>query len=621
MSYRYALAGNPNCGKTTLFNAVTGSNQYVGNWPGVTVEKKEGKVIGSEADASIVDLPGIYSLSPYSMEEIVTRNYLIDEKPDLIIDIVDATNLERNLYLSLQIAELGRPMVIALNMVDMLEKRGDTIDYPLLSALLGITVVPISASRGTGVHKLIHTAEHEVIHATSNTHLDRHCNLGQPPDLYTGAVRQAVQLIEDLIRENCKKHDLPLRWSAVKLIEGDAPTLEKLDLSDTQLSCLESIVRELETDHIDREMVIADQKYKFICSVTQKAVKKGHEDGHLTVSDRVDKIVTNKYLAIPLFFAIMGAVFYITFGALGPRLSDLVGDLINGTLAQAVRGLLTGIGAADWATGLVCDGVIAGLGAVLAFLPQILLLFFFLSILEDSGYMARAAFIMDRALHVIGLSGKSFVPMLMGFGCSVPAVMSSRTLENEKDRRLTIMLIPFMSCSAKMPIYSLFIAAFFSASSGLAVCSIYLLGLVVAILCAFLLQKTVLKGGHAPFVMELPPYRLPTAKTLTMHVWEKLKDFLTKAGTVLLGASVVVWALQYFDFSFHHVQDSSQSILGVIGTAIAPVFQPLGFGDWRSSVSLLSGLIAREQVVSSLGILYGASGAGLTAALQADMRL
>lgn len=617
MSYRYALAGNPNCGKTTLFNAVTGSNQYVGNWPGVTVEKKEGKVIGSETDASIVDLPGIYSLSPYSMEEIVTRNYLIDEKPDLIINIVDATNLERNLYLSLQIAELGRPMVIALNMVDMLEKRGDTIDYPLLSALLGITIVPISASRGTGIHKLIHAAEHEVIHATSNTHLDRHCNLGDPPDLYTGAVRQAVKLIEDLIRDNCKEHDLPLRWSAVKLIEGDAPTLEKLNLSDTQLSCLESIVRELETDHIDREMVIADQKYQFICSVTQKAVKKGHEDGHLTVSDRVDKIVTNRYLAIPLFFAIMGLVFYITFGALGPRLSDLVGGFINGTLAGAVRGLLTGIGAADWATGLVCDGIIAGLGAVLAFLPQILLLFFFLSILEDSGYMARAAFIMDRALHVIGLSGKSFVPMLMGFGCSVPAVMSSRTLENEKDRRLTIMLIPFMSCSAKMPIYSLFIAAFFGASRGLAVCSIYLLGVVVAILCAFLLQKTVLKGGHAPFVMELPPYRLPTAKTLSLHVWEKLKDFLTKAGTVLLGASVVVWALQYFNFSFQHVQDSSQSILGLIGTAIAPLFRPLGFGDWQSSVSLLSGLIAREQVVSSLGILYGTSGAGLAAALQA----
>lgn len=617
MSYRYALAGNPNCGKTTLFNAVTGSNQYVGNWPGVTVEKKEGKVIGSETDASIVDLPGIYSLSPYSMEEIVTRNYLIDEKPDLIINIVDATNLERNLYLSLQIAELGRPMVIALNMVDMLEKRGDTIDYPLLSALLGITIVPISASRGTGIHKLIHAAEHEVIHATSNTHLDRHCNLGDPPDLYTGAVRQAVKLIEDLIRDNCKEHDLPLRWSAVKLIEGDAPTLEKLNLSDTQLSCLESIVRELETDHIDREMVIADQKYRFICSVTQKAVKKGHEDGHLTVSDRVDQIVTNRYLAIPLFFAIMGLVFYITFGALGPRLSDLVGGFINGTLAGAVRGLLTGIGAAYWATGLVCDGIIAGLGAVLAFLPQILLLFFFLSILEDSGYMARAAFIMDRALHVIGLSGKSFVPMLMGFGCSVPAVMSSRTLENEKDRRLTIMLIPFMSCSAKMPIYSLFIAAFFGASRGLAVCSIYLLGVVVAILCAFLLQKTVLKGGHAPFVMELPPYRLPTAKTLSLHVWEKLKDFLTKAGTVLLGASVVVWALQYFNFSFQHVQDSSQSILGLIGTAIAPLFRPLGFGDWQSSVSLLSGLIAREQVVSSLGILYGTSGAGLAAALQA----
>lgn len=616
MGYRYALAGNPNCGKTTLFNAVTGSNQYVGNWPGVTVEKKEGRIIGSEADASIVDLPGIYSLSPYSMEEIVTRNYLIDEKPDLIIDIVDATNLERNLYLSLQIAELNRPMVIALNMVDMLEKRGDTIDYPLLSALLGITVVPISASRGTGIHKLIHAAEHEVLHARSNTHLDRHANAGEPPDIYTGAVRQAVFVIEDIIRENCQQHDMPLRWSAVKLIEGDAPTLEKLNLSDTQLNCLESLVRELETDNIDREMVIADQKYRFICSVTQKAVKKGHEDGHLTVSDRVDQIVTNKYLAIPLFFGIMGVVFYITFGALGPRLSDLVGGFINETLADAARGLLAGIGAADWAVGLVCDGVIAGLGAVLAFLPQILLLFFFLSILEDSGYMARAAFIMDRALHGIGLSGKSFVPMLMGFGCSVPAIMSSRTLENEKDRRLTIMLIPFLSCSAKMPVYSLFIAAFFGASRGLAVCSIYLLGVVVAILCALVLQKTVLKGGHAPFVMELPPYRLPTGKTLTRHVWEKLKDFLTKAGTVLLGASIVVWALQYFDFSLQHVQDSSQSILGVIGTAIAPLFRPLGFGDWQSSVSLLSGLIAREQVVSTLGILHGASGAGLIAALQ-----
>lgn len=617
MGYRYALAGNPNCGKTTLFNAVTGSNQYVGNWPGVTVEKKEGKIIGSEAKASIVDLPGIYSLSPYSMEEIVTRNYLIDEKPDLIIDIVDATNLERNLYLSLQLAELGRPVVIALNMVDMLEKRGDTIDYPLLSALLGLSVVPISASRGTGLHKLIHAAEHEVLHATSNTHLDRHLNAGEPPDIYTGAVRQAVFVIEDLIRESCQTQDMPLRWSAVKLIEGDEPTLEKLNLSDTQLSCLASVVRELETDQIDRDMIIADQKYKFICSVTQKAVKKGHEDGHLTVSDRVDKIVTNKYLAIPLFFGIMGVVFYITFGALGPRLSDLVDGVINNTLAGAVRGLLAGVGAADWAVGLVCDGVIAGLGAVLAFLPQILLLFFFLSILEDSGYMARAAFIMDRALHVIGLSGKSFVPMLMGFGCSVPAIMSSRTLENEKDRRLTIMLIPFMSCSAKMPVYSLFIAAFFSASRGLAVCSIYLLGLVVAILCALLLQKTVLKGGHAPFVMELPPYRLPTAKTLTLHVWEKLKDFLTKAGTVLLGASIVVWALQYFDFSLQHVQDSSQSILGVLGAAVAPLFQPLGFGDWQSSVSLLSGLIAREQVVSTLGILHGASGAGLAAALRA----
>lgn len=612
MSYRYALAGNPNCGKTTLFNCVTGSNQYVGNWPGVTVEKKEGKIIHDKLNTSIVDLPGIYSLSPYSMEEIVTRNYLIDEKPDLIVNIVDATNIERNLYLSLQLAELGRPMVIALNMMDILEKRGDSIDVAKMQSLLGITIIPVSAGKGTGVHKLLHAASHTVVHANDPSHLDSHCNFCAPPDIYTGTLKRAIEMIEDLVRENCRKKEFPLRWAAVKLIEGDAPTFEALELSDTQISCIESIVEEVETDNLDREMVIADQKYKYICSVTEKTVKRSKESGHKTLSDKIDAIVTNRFAAIPLFFGVMGLIFYITFGAFGSRISDFVGDLINLQFAEWVRTLLTAGGASDWAVGLVCDGVIQGVGAVLTFFPQILLLFFFLSVLEDSGYMARGAFIMDRALHSIGLSGKSFVPMLMGFGCSVPALMASRTLENDKDRRLTAMMIPFMSCSAKMPVYSLFIAAFFSGAKGLTVVSIYLLGIIVAIIYAFILQKTVLKGGHAPFVMELPPYRLPTAKTLALHLWDRIKDFLSKAGTVLLGASVIIWFCQYFDFSLNHVTDSSQSILATIGSFIAPVFKPLGFGDWQASVSIISGLFAREAIVSTMGILHSASGPQLT---------
>ena len=612
MGYRYALAGNPNCGKTTLFNAVTGSNQYVGNWPGVTVEKKEGKITHDNMDASIVDLPGIYSLSPYSMEEIVTRNYIIDEKPDLIINIVDATNLERNLYLSLQLAELGIPMVIALNMIDMVEKNGDSIDVDMLSVLLGIRVVPISAAKGTGIHKLLHAANHEAVHGsdTAGRHMDKHNNMCAPPDIYTGLVRKAVLRIEELIADDCKKKGLPLRWSAVKLIEGDEPTLETLALDDTKLSCIESIVSELETKNIDREMVIADQKYKYICAITEKCVKRAHEAGHLTLSDKIDRVVTNKYLAIPLFFGLMLLIFYITFGALGANLTDLVDKLINEIFASWVRGGLVSLGASDWAVGLVCYGIIGGVGAVLSFFPQILLLFLFLSILEDSGYMSRAAFIMDRALHSIGLSGKSFVPMIMGFGCSVPAIMATRTLENEKDRRITMMLIPFMSCSAKMPVYSMFILAFFPSNRGLVVGSLYLLGMLVAILSAFILQKTVLKGGHAPFVMELPPYRLPTAKTLGLHLYDRIKDFMTKAGTVLLGASVVIWFCQYFNFSLQHVENSEESILGVIGSFVAPIFAPLGFGDWKSSVSMISGLIARESIVSTMGILHGAGDSG-----------
>ena len=619
MSYKYALAGNPNCGKTTLFNVVTGSNQYVGNWPGVTVEKKEGKITHDNMNAYIVDLPGIYSLSPYSSEEIVTRNYIIDEKPDLIINIVDATNIERNLYLTMQLAELGIPMVVALNMIDMIEKNGDTIDVPLLSSLIGIKIVPISASKGTGIHKLLHAAKHEAEHGDeneSNKHIDRHNNMCAPPDIYTGKVKDAIEQIEMIIKDTCHFHNLPLRWSAVKLIEGDEPTMESLELTDTQLQCIESLVSELETEKIDREMVIADQKYKFICDATAKAVKRKHEAGHLTLSDKIDKVVTNKYLAIPLFVALMLGIFYITFGSLGAMITEAVEGFMGGTFSEWIRTFMVSHNASPWAVGLICDGVVAGVGAVLAFFPQILLLFFFLSILEDSGYMARAAFIMDRALHSIGLSGKSFVPMLMGFGCSVPAIMATRTLENEKDRRLTMMLIPFMSCSAKMPVYSLFITAFFPKMRGPVVFSLYLIGFLVAIASAFVLQKTVLKGGHAPFVMELPPYRMPTAKTLALHLYDKIKDFMTKAGTVILGASIIIWFCQYFDFSLHHVENSADSILGVIGSFIAPIFTPLGFGDWKSSVSILTGLIARESIVSTMGILYGTGeGASLATAV------
>ena len=615
MNLRYALAGNPNCGKTTLFNALTGSNQYVGNWAGVTVEKKEGKLKHNDADISVVDLPGIYSLSPYSAEELVSRNYIIDEKPDLIINIVDATNLERNLYLTIQLSELGVPMVIALNMIDVLEKRGDKIDVKILENELGIRVVPISASKGVGIHKLIHAAEHELAHRGDSNHLDRHINIGEPLPIYTEPLKSTVETVEEIIREKCVSKSIPLRWSAVKLIEGDEPTEKALELSASEAEFIDGMVKKIETPKIDREIIVADQKYKFICSLCEKAVKLSKKTHELSTSDKIDRIVTNRFLAIPLFALIMIAVFYITFGALGSRLTDIVDMLFNEKFASFAREGLINLGAADWAVGLVCDGVIGGLGSILSFFPQIALLFLFLSILEDSGYMARAAFIMDRALHAIGLSGKSFVPMLMGFGCSVPALMATRTLENEKDRRMTIMLVPFMSCSAKMPVYAVFISALFASYSGITVFSIYALGLIVAIIYAFIMQKTILKGGHTPFVMELPPYRLPTAKTLGLHLWEKLRDFFTKAGTVLLGASIVVWALQYFSFSFKHVTNPDESMLAVIGKAIAPIFAPLGFGEWQSSVSVLSGLIARESIVSTLGILYGSGEGGVSAVI------
>ncbi len=546
----------------------------------------------------------------------MTRNYITDEKPDLIINIVDATNLERNLYLSLQLAELGLPMVIALNMMDMIEKQGDSLDAPLLATLLGIRVVPISAAKGKDTHKLIHAAEHELEHTGNSTHVDRHSVLSNHHAIYTGKLKTVVELTEKIIEEPCRRTGMPLRWSAVKLIEGDEPLLKTLALTSEQLANFEELIKDLETEDVDREMIVADQKYKYINKITSQVLKKAKADGELTISDKIDNIVTNKFLALPLFAGIMGLIFYLTFGALGSNLVEVVDSLINVRFLEFARTGLEGLGTAPWAVGLICDGMITGIGAVLSFFPQIALLFLFLSILEDSGYMARAAFIMDRALHGIGLSGKSFVPMLMGFGCSVPAIMATRTLPNERDRRLTIMMVPFMSCSAKMPIYMLFISIFFARYAWLAVSSLYLLGILIGIIYSLILQKTVLRGGHAPFMMELPPYRLPTVKTLGIHLWEKVKDFLTKAGTILLGASILIWFMQYFNFSLEHVENSRESILGIIGSVIAPIFTPLGFGDWKSTMAVLSGLIAKESTVSTLAILYNTGREGLFSVLR-----
>lgn len=599
---RMALAGNPNCGKTTLFNRLTGSNQYVGNWPGVTVEKKEGKINFPNRDISVIDLPGIYSLSPYTPEEIVSRNCLLYDDPDVIIDIVDATNIERNLYLSTQMLELDRPMIIALNMVDILEKKGDTIDCKKMSELLGVPIVPISASKNTGVEELIKKA---VLLADS-------CKPNNVKNIYSKDVDRVLTDIEDaltVVEQSKPEHG---RWTAVKLFEGDKVTWDDYAFTKEQEQHIKYHIEEIPTSkYVDREMIIADQRYKYICDICEKTVVKKHSQGHVTISDKIDNIVTNKFLALPLFLAMMLVIFFITFGPLGTFLKDGAQWLITDAFANVVGKLLVDVNASAWAQSLVLDGIIAGVGAVVSFLPQIMLLFTLLSILEDSGYMARAAFIMDKLLRMIGLSGRAFVPMLMGFGCTVPAVLGTRTLENERDKRLTILITPFMSCSAKMPVYLLFISAFFPENSPLVIFSIYLLGMIMAVLTALLFKNTILKGDKAPFVMELPPYRLPTPKSLWLHVWDRLKDFLIRAGTVLMGATIIIWFLQSFDLSFNLINDSSNSILASIGKAIAPVFAPCGFGDWKASVSLVTGLAAKESVVSTMAVLYGSAQSAL----------
>lgn len=599
---RVALAGNPNCGKTTLFNALTGSNQYVGNWPGVTVEKKEGETRIGDRTVTVVDLPGIYSLSPYSMEEIVARDFIIGESPDCVIDIVDATNLERNLYLTVQLLELERPTVLALNFMDEVEKRGDKIDVRRLSRELGVPVIPITARTGEGIEELMHTA-HRQMHLGVTV---------EPDDLYDDYTHDIHHRMGELLHDYAYAADLPAHWASIKLLEGDAIVEKALNLPPDIRKRLDALVTEYEnsSDLGDRETLIADSRYQYIQRVVSASVVRGGVPGELTFSEKIDRVVTHRIFAIPLFLCTMLVMFVVTFGPFGSWLSDGVGAGMD-ALARWLAPTLAGLGVSPVLISLVCDGIIAGVGGVLTFLPQIALLFLFLSFLEDSGYMSRAAFIMDRALRRFGLSGKAFIPMLMGFGCSVPAIMGARTMENEKDRQMTILLVPFMSCSAKLPVYGLISAAFFGPWAGLVVFGLYIIGMIVGVASGLFFKKTLFAGEPAPFVLELPPYRLPSVGNMLTHVWQKVKGFLVKAGTLILLMSMVLWLLQSFDFSLRMVDDPTHSMLGALGNVLAPVFGPCGFGFWQAAVALLTGLIAKEMVVSSLSMFYGFS---LTAA-------
>ena len=599
---KVALAGNPNCGKTTLFNALTGSNQYVGNWPGVTVEKKEGTAHLGDRAITVVDLPGIYSLSPYSMEEIVARDFIIGEGPDAVIDIVDATNLERNLYLTVQLLELERPLVLALNFMDEVKARGDQIDVERLSKELGVPVVPITAKTGEGLDELLQVAH-------------RQMHLGvtyEPDDLYDDFTHDIHHRMGELIHDYAYAANLPAHWASIKLLEGDGIVAKALNLPADVQNKLDTIIAEYEASSAlgDRETLVADSRYRYIERVVRASVVKGKGSEGPTLTEKIDRIVTGKYTALPLFLCAMLVMFVITFGPFGSWLQDGVSALID-LFSGWLEGALSAAGAPDVLISLACDGIISGVGGVLSFLPQIALLFFFLSFLEDSGYMSRAAFIMDRLLRRFGLSGKAFIPMLMGFGCSVPAIMGARTMENEKDRRMTILLIPFMSCSAKLPVYGLLSAAFFGPWAGLVVFGLYVIGMAVGILSGILFKHTLFSGEPAPFVLELPPYRFPSMENIATHVWQKVKGFLVKAGTLILAMSIVLWLLQSFDFSLHMVDDAANSMLGTLGALIAPVFAPLGFGFWQAAVALLTGFIAKEMVVSSLSMFYGFS---LTAA-------
>lgn len=593
-----ALIGNPNSGKTTLFNQLTGSRQYVGNWPGVTVEKKEGKLSYKNEEIKIIDLPGIYSLSPYSSEEIVTRNCLLHDDVDLIINIIDSTNIERNLYLTTQIMELGKPIVVVLNMIDILEKKGDKIGYQLLSKLLSVAVIPMSANKHDKIENLMDSCLDIISQKASS-------KIQDVQNIYAPEIDSILNNIEKILKNSNNKFKVNPRWLAVKLFSEDHDILKNVHLTEDELSKINFYKNSVSpSKNTDRQMIISECRYDYICSVCKKCVHKNLKNDKLSITDKIDKIVTNKFLALPIFLAIMMLIFYITFGPVGNYFKSWAEFLINDIIGNSIEKLLISLNASSWAKSLILDGVVKGVGSVISFFPQIMILFTLLSVLEDSGYMARAAFITDKMLRKIGLSGKAFVPLLMGFGCSVPAVLGTRILEHDKDKKLTILMIPFMSCSAKMPVYSMFISAFFPSHQPIIIFSIYLLGILVAIFTAFLFKNTILKGKEAPFIMELPEYKLPTLKNLSLHVWERLKDFLVKAGTVLVGATIVIWFLQSFNFSLHTVQDSSDSILAYLGAKIAPIFTLCGFNDWKASVALISGIIAKESVVSTSAILY-----------------
>lgn len=595
----FALAGNQNCGKTTLFNQLTGSNQHVGNFPGVTVDRKDG-VIKGHPDTNVTDLPGIYSLSPYTSEEIVTREFLLKSKPEGVINIVDATNIERNLYLTMQILELGIPTVLAVNMMDEMTTNGGTIMINRLEELLGIPVVPISAVKNEGIDELVEHAVHIAKYRECPGRLDFCKSEGNG-----AAVHRCLHAIIHLIEDHAKTAGIPVRFAASKLIEGDELILNSLKLDINEQEALEHIISQMEEESgTDRHAALADMRFTFIEDICRETVVKPRVSKEYERSQRLDKILTGKYTAIPSFVVIMGFIFWMTFGLFGSFLSDLM-DTGIGALTDLVDLALTNFGINEVVHSLVIDGIFAGVGSVLSFLPVIVILFFFLSILEDTGYMARIAFVMDKLVRKIGLSGRSFVPMLIGFGCSVPAIMSTRTLPSERDRKMTIMLTPFMSCSAKMPIYAFFTAAFFAKGQALVMIGLYLTGIIMAVLFATVLNKTKFKGTPVPFVMELPNYRFPSFKNVMQLIFEKAKDFITKAFTIIFVASIIIWFLQNFDIRLNLVEDSANSLLATLGGLFAPLFAPLGFMDWRIPTALITGFIAKESVVSTLTVLIG----------------
>ena len=604
----FALAGNQNCGKTTLFNQLTGSNQHVGNFPGVTVDRKDGAIRGQE-NTLVTDLPGIYSMSPYTSEELVTRAFLLDEKPRGIINIVDATNIERNLYLTMQLMELNIPMVLALNMMDEVRENGGAIRVNEMEQMLGIPVIPISAFKNEGIEELVEHA----IHVAKYQERPGRADFCDPQD-HNGAVHRCLHGIMHLIDDHARRAQIPLRFAASKLAEGDHMILEKLNLDQNEQEMLEHIIQQMEEERgMDRAAAIADMRFGFIESVCRETVVKPRESKGHARSQRLDRILTGKFTAIPAFIAIMALVFYLTFSVIGAFLSDLLDMGIQALTALVDQGL-TAYGINPVVHSLVIDGIFAGVGSVLSFLPVIVTLFFFLSILEDSGYMARVAFVMDKLLRKIGLSGRSIVPMLIGFGCTVPGVMATRTLPSDRDRKMTILLTPFMSCSAKVPIYGFFSAAFFPEHSALVMVILYFSGILFGILFALLLRGTLFRGEPVPFVMELPNYRLPGLRNVGQLLWDKAKDFLTRAFTVIFLATIVIWFLQTFDLKLNVVSDSQGSILASLAGLISPVFQPLGFGTWQISTSLITGFMAKESVVATLTVLVG-SGSALAAFL------